>query len=93
MPQTQTIGKTATSVYTEDGYTTVRYHATEVVQFNSELIVLNSGGWDTATTKNRMNQASHQFGLDYRVFQKDFDWFVDFKNQTLEFFDGIELVR
>ena len=93
MGQMQTIGKTATVVYFAHNMTRVRYHQTEVVQFNDKLIVLNSNGWTTATTKNRMNQTSNQFGLDYYVFQKDFEWFVDFNGKTLEFSDRMILTR
>ncbi len=92
MGQQTKIGKVATSVYTEDGSTHVIYHETKVVQFNADLIVLDSGGWRTATTKTRMNQVSQQFDLGYLVFQEDFEWFVRFEGKTLEFEDGIELV-
>ena len=60
MSQQSRIGRTATSIYTENGFTSVRYHSTEVVKFNHEKIILNTGGWHTFTTKTRMNQASRQ---------------------------------
>ena len=70
----------------------VRYHKTAIVKRdNAGVITLNSGGWRTVTTKRKMNQASHQFGLGYGVFQKDFDWYVDFNGATVEFEDGMEL--
>lgn len=98
MSQQNTIGRTATTVYTENGTTKVRYHSTVVVEFTPETIILNSGGWHTATTKTRMNQAANQFGLNYRVFQKDFDWFVELTEPNgdtvdIEFQDGLELPR
>ena len=71
----------------------VRYHQTDVVKFNHEKIILNSGGWNTFTTKTRMNQASNQFGLGYYVYQRDFDWYVDYNGRTLEFFRHMELDR
>jgi hypothetical protein len=70
MSQTHKIGKTATKIYTENGITYVKYHNTNVVTFSKNEIVLNTGGWSTVTTKLRMNQAAHQFGLEYSVFQK-----------------------
>ena len=48
-------------------------------------IVLNTGGYFTATTKTRMNQASRQFNLGFLVFQEDFKWYVDVDGHTLEF--------
>ena len=76
------IGSTATTVRTEDGYTIVRYHNTDVVKFNSDEIVLNTGGWKTNTTKARMNQASNVYGLGYRVYQKDWEWFVEYRDNA-----------
>jgi len=90
---TQASGKTATGVFTDNGFTNVVYHQTAVVKFNHEKIILNSGGWNTATTKSRMNQASNQFDLEYYVFQKDFAWYVDFKGKTVDFKDRMELNR
>jgi hypothetical protein len=40
-----------------------------------------------------MNQASNQFGLGYQVYQKDWQWYVDFDGQTIDFHDGMELTR
>jgi hypothetical protein len=54
----------------------VRYHQTDVVMFDADYVVLNSGGWRTATTKLRMNQASRQFNLGYTVTQYKREWFV-----------------
>jgi hypothetical protein len=87
------VSERATAIISEEGYTKVVYHSTCVVKWNQERIILDSGKWQTATTKTRMNQASNQFDLGYRVFQKDYEWFVEWKGETLEFFDGIELQR
>lgn len=37
-----------------------------------------------------MNQAADEFNLPYRVFQKDFEWFVDIMGETVEFYDNME---
>jgi hypothetical protein len=76
MARIDQLGKTATRVYQEDGYTCVRYHATDVVRFNEHYIELDTGGWETPTTKLRMNQASNQFKLGFRVYQRDYIWHV-----------------
>lgn len=85
MAQQHQIGSHRTNIFQGDGYTCVKYHNTNVVKFNDNKIVLNSGGWWTPTTKNRMNQTSNQFGLGFRVFQKDFVWFVDYQGATIKF--------
>ena len=85
------VGRVATRVYNEGEDTLVRYHDTVVVKFNENRVILDTDGWRTQTTKNRMNQASAQYNLGYHVYQRDGIWYVDFKGDTLEFFDGIKL--
>jgi hypothetical protein len=80
-----------TAIFTANGMTHVRYHQTSVVSFDSTKIKLDTGGWKTHTTKLRMNQASNQYGLGYRVYQKDFEWYADFKGREIPF-DGNGLV-
>lgn len=93
MTQQMRLGKTATTVFKEGGWTKVVYHNTVVVKFNKNKIVLDSGMWFTNTTKTRMNQASNQFNLGFAVFQENFEWFVDYKGKTMKFKDGMVLKR
>lgn len=65
------------------------YHDTEVVLFDADTIILDHGGWRTSTTKTRMNQTATQYGLGFRVFQKDFDWFVSYRGLTVKFGAGL----
>ena len=86
MSRLDKIGTTSTTVYqSEDKMTVVRYHKTPVVAFDAYEILLNTGGWRTATTKTRMNQASNVFGLGFTVFQKNYYWYVGFKDETIPF--------
>jgi hypothetical protein len=88
MAQQYQVRGRSTAIFTDDdGLTKIVYHHTPVVSFNADKVVLNTGGYHTSTTKTRMNQASHQFGLGYGVFQKDWAWFVTFKGETLPFDD------
>lgn len=89
MAQTQQIGRHATTVSTdEEGLTNVCYHSTNVVSFDDYWVKLRTGGWRTITTKLRMNQASWQFKLGYKVFQKDYSWYVQLPNGNVEDFTG-----
>lgn len=85
MGQMQTIGRHKTTVHTECGTTTVRYVDTDVVTFDAGLIMLQTGGYRTATTKARMNQTANQFGLGFTVYQRDFGWFVKTSAGTVPF--------
>jgi len=79
--QTQIVKGVATKVFEDNGDTVVTYHGTEVVRFNQLLVFLNTGGWKTATTKLRMNQASNQFDLGFQVFQSKHEWYVQIKGR------------
>lgn len=80
MSRQNKIGKHCTTVQTKDGYITVTYHETDVVKFDGTMIVLDTGGWYTDTTRRRMNQASQQFSLGYSVYAIKGQWRVKFGN-------------
>lgn len=93
MAQQSRVGEHKTHIYNKDGRQIVRYHTTDVVSYNAENIILNSGGWRTSTTKSRMNQASAEFGLGFGVYQKDSAWIVRFGGNEEMFEDGMALDR
>ena len=75
--QTRVVRGVATKIEQDADGTHVRYHSTRVVSIHPNGdVTLRTGGWRTNTTKTRMNQAANQFGLKFRVYQQDFDWFV-----------------
>jgi hypothetical protein len=77
MAQQDKIGKHATTISRIDGRTFVTYHDTPVVTVDADgTVTLNSGGWRSATTKTRINQAARQLNLRFSVHQRDFQWFV-----------------
>ena len=86
--QTRLVRGVATKVRHDADGTHVRYHATDVVTIHRNGdVTLRTGGWRTATTKTRMNQAANQFALGFTVYQQDFDWFVRVGGQELPFDD------
>ena len=85
MAQTQTIGTHKTTVLNKDNSIEVYYHDTMVVYVSGQYLTLSTGGWYTPTTKLRMNQAANQYDLGYRVFQKNYNWFVEFEGETIPF--------
>lgn len=65
-----------------EGISVVKYHGTPVVTIHPNGdITLDTGGWRTNTTKHRMNQ----YAPGVQVYQKNFEWFVVWKGQTLPF--------
>ena len=72
----------------------VVYVRTPIIEWDDETITLKSGGWETVTTKRKMNQSSLQFGLGFGVYQRNYEWFVDTpKGETVSFVDGMKLER
>ena len=78
----------------------VKLHATEVVTFHSDgRTTLNSGGWKTVTTKDRMNQAIRDYHSDtsWSVWSDRGVWYVGTgnwsagTNKQWAYADGITL--
>jgi hypothetical protein len=54
-------------------------------------VTLDSGGYQTVTTKRKMNQAANQFGLGYAVHQHKGEWFVRIADIAYPFHDGMTI--
>lgn len=65
----------------------LQYHATDVLTWNSDgSVTLDSGGWLTLTTKQRLNE----FG-PARVHQDKGRWYVSYGGETYAYADGMTL--
>lgn len=95
MAKQDKIGSHKTTISVVRTMTVVTYHNTDVIQWGNKTIMLNSGGWRTATTKLRMNQASRQYGLGIHVFQSKGKWYVNHNDSgiTLDFVDDMVINR
>lgn len=87
------IGRTATTVVREGTQTEIAYHGTKVVIFDEHKITLNTGGYFTATTKTRMNEASDLFGLGFRVNQVKGYWIVTYGGKEYSFANNMIIDR
>ena len=56
---------------------------------NNEALKLNSGGYTTNTTKSRLNAILSEIFVGACVYQKNWNWFFNYNNQTHDFFDGM----
>lgn len=62
---------------------TVQYHDTVVFRKDaSGAVTLNTGGWQTVTTKNRINMALQVFGIGHGIYQHKGKWYIQAKNPT-----------
>jgi len=56
-------------------------------------LTLFDGGWQSNTTKSRLNALCNEFATGFGVFQKNWDWFVsDFQGKNIvDFSNGISI--
>ena len=67
-------------------------HQIASVDHNTQAIKLDSCGYETNTTKSRLNAILDEVKYGAKVFQKNFVWFVKYNSQTLMFWDGMILL-
>jgi len=72
-----------------DGLKVLTLHNTDIIKWINGKVILNSGGWRTATTKARLNEFLADSGI--YIYQKAFAWYIRQKDQTIPFKDNIEL--
>ena len=94
MPRMNKLSSYKTSIMATGDKLAVVYVNTLIVDKHGDTITLDSGGWETVTTKRTMNQAAQQFALGYSVTQRNFKWFVTLPTgDTVPFYDGITFDR
>lgn len=73
-----------TYLHKVDGGIGVRLHSTDVVVIHEDgTYTLDSGGWQTVTTKARINEFSPA-----RLWQHKYVWYV---GPSVEFYDGVRV--
>ena len=84
-----------TTVFTADNglHSKVFLHGNHIATYdhvNKELSLFD-GGWQSVTTKSRLNALCYEFATGFGVFQKNWNWFVsDFQSKVIkDFTDGI----
>ena len=79
------IGNNTYAEILHDDTVAIKLHSTYVVKINPNgTYTLNSGGWQTLTTKDRINQYN-----PVRVYQRKFEWFVKINGKEYPFMDGM----
>ncbi len=67
-------------------------HNIATLDHNTQALKLSSCGYETVTTKSRLNAILEEVKYGCRVFQKNFNWFVKYNDQTASFWDGMILL-
>ena len=73
---------------------TVKLHGHSIATYDHALcaIKISSCGWESVTTKSRLNAIFQEVKPGCSVFQKNWDWFVSFRGDIQSFWDGMILV-
>jgi len=70
----------------------VYLHGNLIARIGETWIELFDGGWQSNTTKSRLNAILQEFGIaGERVYQKNFTWFVNYNGSPIPFFSGMRL--
>ena len=80
----------------EENVSIVRLHGNKIAEVGDTFIRLFDGGWQTNSTKSRLNAILSEHGESGdKVFQKDFDWFVQMNTtqglSVVPFFSSMRL--
>ena len=78
----------------EENISIVRLHGNKIAEVGDNFIRLFDGGWQTVTTKSRLNAILSEHGESGdRVFAKNYDWFVSMNTaqgiSTVPFFSSM----
>lgn len=83
--ESKIINRNTVEYYKKDGTRVIRLHLTDVLTVLPDgTEILNSGGWMTPTTKDRINATAYR-----QVCQKDSMWLVNYRGNQYVFADGI----
>ena len=84
---------TSVTYHSSENLSEVRLHGNLIawLDHQTQVLALSSAGWHTNTTKSRLNALLYEFNTGVRVFQKQYDWYIqDFTGKkTVDFYDGI----
>ena len=78
-----------TQVVTNDGVSTVYLHGNKIAMVDDTTMTIFDGGWQSSTTKSRLNALLSEFGYTCGtkqefIFQKQYEWFIQMFDLTEE---------
>jgi hypothetical protein len=83
--------KDNTQVINIEGVSFVYLYENLIAMVGDTWLQLFDGGYQTATTKSRLNAILKEHGNSEYVYQKNFNWFVSTKYGDVPFNDGMKL--
>ena len=70
----------------------VYLHGNHIATVGSDFLQIFDGGWQSNTTKSRLNALCNEFanGICDGVFQQNWDWYINTENGVVDFVNGFE---
>ena len=81
---------TTVTVHKDEVDVMLHGHCIAWLDLINDVWTLSSCGWETVTTKSRLNAIAHEFGLG-GIRQKNWQWFHVKDNKTVPFVDGMKV--
>ena len=76
------------------GDTYVYLHGHNIARIaNNWDMQLSSCGWETVTTKSRLNAILDCFVHNISIYQRDWQWYISGRDFTEPLFDGYQILR
>ena len=74
----------------QNGVSLVYLHDNKIAEIGDDYLQIFDGGWQTTTTKSRLNALIDRFcnAVTDGVFQKDYQWYIRDNNVTRDFDNG-----
>ena len=82
---------TSVTYHQSENLSEVRLHGHLIAWYDHSngKLALSSCGWETVTTKSRLNALLYETFTGHKIIQKDFAWYVsDFQGKKVDFYDG-----
>ena len=84
-------GNTEVTYSPERDASYVMLHGHHIATIGDTFIELYTCGYQTVTTKSRLNAILKEHRNNARIFQRNFEWFVNDMNTTVPFTEGMVL--
>ena len=62
-------------------------HIIASINFKTCALAISACGWETTTTKSRLNAILSDLVPGARIFAKSYEWFLTYNDKTVEFSD------
>jgi len=84
--------KDNTEVINQNGVSEVYLHNNLIAKIGDTWMQIFDGGYQSNTTKSRLNAILRAHGCENEyVFQKNFQWFINYQGAPIPFFSGMRL--